>query len=96
MVVFPRGIDMFEDPNARNLAEFIARMEMPAHIMPYVYFADNISLSRFEVAYRDWLMWCAKPFPEDPAELTEFTEKRRAALKKLIAAMQFLPELPTG
>ena len=93
-IVFPADLHKFNDPNFRELAERIIRLETPAHVMPQVVFLNNVQLSHFEYAFKPWLELYAVPDPEDPALLDELLIKRNESLKKLVAAMVFVPPPP--
>jgi hypothetical protein len=93
-VVFPAGLKIFADEGFRSHAERVLRLETPAHIMPQVYFVDNIPLSRFERAFKKWLETRAVISPIDPAELDDHKRLLSEAHHDLLAAMQFIPVLP--
>ena len=95
-IVFPGDLHKFNDPNFKELSERIIRLETPAHVMPQVAFLNNIQLSKFEYAWKSWLELAVLHAPQDPSLLEGFLEKRKEALKKLLAAMVFVPPPPVS
>lgn len=93
-VVLPAQAEKFMDKNFRELAETTIRLETPAHIMPHIHFVNNLQLSRFEHAYKNWLEINSLPFPEGESEKTEHIRHLSAALFELEGAMIFIPEEP--
>lgn len=92
--IFPAQLKRFSDKNFRALAETTVRLETPAHIMPQVYFVNNLQLSRFERAYKTWLEINALPLPEDPDQKPAHLKNLSQALLQLTGAMQFVPQEP--
>jgi hypothetical protein len=92
--IFPAQLKKFANKNFQELAELTLRLETPAHIMPHVYFVNNLQLSRFERAYKKWLETSALPVPEDPAQKLSHLKNLNQALLELAGAMQFVPEEP--
>jgi hypothetical protein len=90
--VFPAGAKKLQDSGFKALADRLLRLETPAHVMPQVFFVDNIQMSRFEYAWKRWLELRMLPVPENPLQKTAHLQDLSQALKELIAAMQFLPE----
>ena len=93
-IVFPSSLEKFNDPAFKALVRRIARLETPAHIMPEIYFANNLQLSRFERAYKAWLELYVLPWPDDPTERKQHLQALSIALNELIGALQFVPEEP--
>jgi len=92
--VFPAKLKKFENKNFQELAELTLRLETPAHIMPQVFFVNNLQLSRFERAYKKWLETNALPVPEEPTQKLSHLKNLSVALFELSGAMQFVPEEP--
>lgn len=92
--IFPAELKKFSDENFRALAETTLRLETPAHIMPQVFFVNNLQLSRFERAYKPWLEINALPVPEEPFQKLAHLKKLNQALFQLIGALQFIPQEP--
>lgn len=93
-VVLPAQAEKFMDKNFKDLAETTIRLETPAHIMPHIHFLNNLQLSRFEHAYKNWLEINRLPFPEEETEKAEHIRRLNAALFELEGAMIFIPEEP--
>lgn len=93
-VVFPAQSARFSDQNFSALAERTLRLETPAHIMPHVYFLNNLQLSRLEHAYKNWLELNALPIPTDPAARVSHLKQLNQALFEIEGAMQFVPDEP--
>ncbi len=93
-VVFPLQLKQFNDPSFRELAERIVRLETPAHVMPDVVFLNNIQLSKFEYAYKNWLELFVKPIPEDKTARQQHLSHLAERLEKLIGSMEFIPLPP--
>lgn len=93
-VILPAQLELFASEEFRSLADRLARLETPAHLMPEVFFLENIPLSRFEQAWKQWLEMAVTPLPTDEDDLDEYKKLRHKALHRLIAAMQFVPKLP--
>jgi len=92
--VFPAQMEKFRDKNFRELAERTLRLETPAHIMPQVYFLNNLQLSRLEHAYHNWLVLNALAIPDDPTEKAAHLKNLSHALFELEGAMVIVPEEP--
>ncbi len=92
--VFPAQLEKFKDKNFRELAELTFRLETPAHVMPQVYFLNNLQLSRLEHAYKNWIELNALAIPEDPTEKAAHLKNLSHALFELEGAMVIVPEEP--
>jgi hypothetical protein len=92
--VFPAQLEKFKDKNFRELAELTLRLETPAHVMPHVYFLNNLQLSRLEHAYKNWLELNALAIPVDPTEKAAHLKNLSHALFELEGAMVVVPEEP--
>ncbi len=93
-VVFPAQLEKFKDQNFNALAEHIVRLETPAHIMPHIYFLNNLPLSRLEHAYKYWLELNAMPVPDEKEAMLAHFKKLNMAQFELEGAMQFVPDEP--
>ena len=92
--VFPAQLKKFANKNFQELTELTLRLETPAHIMPQVFFVNNLQLSRFERAYKKWLETSALPVPEESTQKLSHLKNLNLALLELTGAMQFIPEEP--
>lgn len=92
--IFPSQLKKFSDRNFKELAETTLRLETPAHVMPQVYFVNNLQLSRLEHAYKNWIELNALPIPASPTEKVTHLKKLNVALFELEGAMVIVPEEP--
>jgi len=92
--IFPAQLKRFANKNFMELAEITLRLETPAHIMPQVFFVNNLQLSRFERAYKKWLETRSLPVPEEPTQKLSHLKNLNLALFELTGALQFVPEEP--
>ena len=53
--IMPSEHPKLGDPGFRQYAERVIRSETPAHIVPYIYWVNNVVMNSFETAYRNWL-----------------------------------------
>lgn len=93
-VVLPAESPMLGDPHFKNLAERMLHIETPAHIMPQIYFLDNVQLCHLEKAWKSWLELRVLPVPEGVTARRQHLKALRDALKNLRDAMEFIPLEP--
>ncbi len=52
----PDPMKRFRDPDFKIHIEKVIHKETPAHIMPEIYWIDNVKMQLFESAYKEWLL----------------------------------------
>ena len=91
-IVLPAEAGRFGDKDRgmdfRRFVEETIRMEIPAHIVPKVCWADRDSLAKLAKAYRDWLpVLAGQVFADEPA-------RRKALIDALYAIKSVYPTSP--
>ncbi|MEO9871516.1 hypothetical protein [Ekhidna sp.] len=87
-VVLPLHTGRFCHPAFRSLAETKIIEELPAHILPEIYWVHPEGFERFERAYRGWLLMNAAEKSMDPILQEHYAYDLNRAHRKLLDALQ--------
>lgn len=87
-VIFPAFMAPFNDSLFRSYAERIVYMETPAHILPEVYWVDDLgAFNKFESLYKVWLTKRAEVPPIDEIEYNVWINDIQLAHVDLVNAL---------